>query len=58
MPVHVAVAQDGSNAIISAYHLIAALAEHTRRLNVEAKVAARMSAVRDEVLAQIRGDLP
>lgn len=37
VPVHVAVAQDGSNAIMSAYHLIHALMEHTQRLNAEAK---------------------
>ncbi|HYF08798.1 MAG TPA: ArgE/DapE family deacylase, partial [Acetobacteraceae bacterium] len=33
VPVHVAVAQDGTNAIMSAYHLINALVEHTKRLN-------------------------
>ena len=37
MPVHVAVAQSGSNAIMSAYHLIQALQEHTRQLNEVAK---------------------
>lgn len=36
VPVHVAVAQSGSNAIMSAYHLIQALVEHTRELNVAA----------------------
>ena len=36
VPVHVAVAQDGSNAIMSAYHLLNALAEHTRELNAAA----------------------
>jgi acetylornithine deacetylase len=37
VPVHVAVAQSGSNAILSAYHLIQALQEHTRRINAAAK---------------------
>lgn len=37
VPVHVAVAQSGSNAILSAYHLIQALQEHTRRINEEAR---------------------
>jgi acetylornithine deacetylase len=37
VPVHVAVAQDGSNAIMSAYHLIQALQAHTRRINEEAR---------------------
>ncbi|MFZ4410249.1 MAG: ArgE/DapE family deacylase [Paracraurococcus sp.] len=37
VPVHVAVAQSGSNAILSAYHLIQALQEHTKRINAEAK---------------------
>lgn len=37
VPVHVAVAQSGSNAILSAYHLIQALQEHTRRINGEAR---------------------
>ncbi|WP_431272333.1 ArgE/DapE family deacylase [Dankookia sp. P2] len=37
VPVHVAVAQSGSNAILSAYHLIQALQEHTKRINQEAK---------------------
>jgi acetylornithine deacetylase len=36
VPVHVAVAQSGSNAIMSAYHLLNALAEHTRELNAAA----------------------
>jgi acetylornithine deacetylase len=36
VPVHVAVAQDGSNAILSAYHLIQALQDHTRRINAAA----------------------
>jgi acetylornithine deacetylase len=37
VPVHVAVAQSGSNAILSAYHLIQALQEHTKRINEAAK---------------------
>ena len=49
VPVHVAVAQDGSNAIISAYHLIAALVEHTIRLNAEAKHHPWYAAIRDPI---------
>jgi acetylornithine deacetylase len=37
VPVHVAVAQSGSNAILSAYHLIQALQDHTRAINEAAK---------------------
>lgn len=37
VPVHVAVAQDGTNAIMSAYHLIHALNEHTKALNEAAR---------------------
>lgn len=37
VPVHVAVAQSGSNAIMSAYALINALIEHTKQLNEAAK---------------------
>lgn len=37
VPVHVAVAQSGSNAIMSAYHLIQALQAHTAALNEAAK---------------------
>ncbi|MGY4800004.1 ArgE/DapE family deacylase [Teichococcus aerofrigidensis] len=37
VPVHVAVAQDGSNAILSAMKLIQALQEHTRLQNVAAR---------------------
>jgi acetylornithine deacetylase len=37
VPVHVAVAQSGSNAIMSAYHLIQALVEHTKQINAAAK---------------------
>jgi acetylornithine deacetylase len=37
VPVHVAVAQSGSNAIMSAYHLVLALQQHTETLNEAAK---------------------
>jgi acetylornithine deacetylase len=37
VPVHVAYAQTGTNAILSAYHLIQALQEHTKRINEEAR---------------------
>ena len=37
IPVHVAVAQSGSNAILSAYHLIQALQSHTATLNEAAR---------------------
>ena len=37
VPVHVAVAQSGSNAIMSAYHLIGALVAHTAELNRAAR---------------------
>ena len=37
VPVHVAVTQDGSNAILSAMHLVHALFAHTRMLNEAAK---------------------
>lgn len=37
VPVHVAVAQTGSNAIMSAYHLIQALYDHTAAVNEAAK---------------------
>lgn len=37
VPVHVAVAQSGTNAILSAYHLIQALQAHTGRINEEAR---------------------
>ena len=37
VPVHVAVAQSGSNAILSAYHLIQALQDHTKAINEAAK---------------------
>lgn len=37
VPVHVAVAQDGTNAIMSAYALINALYDHTRTLNAAAR---------------------
>ncbi len=37
VPVHVAVAQSGSNAILSAMHLVQALQEHTKQLNLAAR---------------------
>ncbi len=37
VPVHVAVAQDGSNAIMSAMHLVNAIYAHTKALNTAAK---------------------
>ncbi len=37
VPVHVAVAQSGSNAIMSAYHLVLALQQHTETLNEAAR---------------------
>ncbi len=37
VPVHVAVAQTGSNAILSAFHLIQALQDHTRQINEAAR---------------------
>jgi len=49
VPVHVAVAQDGSNAILSAYHLINALIAHTKTLNEAAKADVWYSAVRDPI---------
>jgi acetylornithine deacetylase len=49
VPVHVAVAQDGSNAIMSAYHLIQALAAHTKSLNEAARSDAWYAQVRDPI---------
>lgn len=49
VPVHVAVAQDGSNAIMSAYHLINALNAHTKALNEAAKTDFWYSVVRDPI---------
>ncbi|WPB86871.1 ArgE/DapE family deacylase [Sediminicoccus rosea] len=58
VPVHVAVAQSGSNAIMSAYHLIQALQEHTRALNEVAKTHPWYAQVQDPIKfnpGQIRG---
>ncbi|MDB5316590.1 MAG: putative peptidase family protein [Rhodospirillales bacterium] len=49
VPVHVAVAQDGSNAILAAMKLVEALAAHTVRLNEEARSHAWFGAVRDPI---------
>lgn len=49
VPVHVAVAQSGSNAIMSAYHLIQALQEHTRQLNEVAKTHPWYAQVQDPI---------
>lgn len=49
VPVHVAVAQDGTNAIMSAYHLIQALVEHTKRLNEAAKSDSWYAPVKDPI---------
>ena len=49
VPVHVAVAQDGSNAILSAMKLVEALAAHTVRLNEAARTHPWFGAVRDPI---------
>ena len=49
VPVHVAVAQDGSNAIMSAYHLINALIAHTKTLNEAAKTDKWYAPIRDPI---------
>ncbi len=49
VPVHVAVAQDGSNAILSAYHLIGALQQHTKALNEAARQDRWYAAVKDPI---------
>jgi acetylornithine deacetylase len=49
IPVHVAVAQDGSNAIMSAYVLIQALYEHTRKLNEAARSSAWYADIKDPI---------
>jgi len=49
VPVHVAVAQDGSNAILSAYHLIGALQEHTKALNAAARQDRWYGGVKDPI---------
>ena len=49
IPVHVAVAQDGSNAIMSAYALIQALYDHTRKLNEAARSSAWYADIKDPI---------
>lgn len=49
VPVHVAVAQSGSNAIMSAYHLILALQEHTKALNEAAKTHPWYAQIQDPI---------
>jgi acetylornithine deacetylase len=49
IPVHVAVAQDGSNAIMSAYVLIQALYAHTRKLNEAARASAWYADIKDPI---------
>lgn len=49
VPVHVAVAQDGTNAIMSAYVLIQALHAHTRRLNEAGRGHPWYAAIRDPI---------
>jgi len=49
IPVHVAVAQDGSNAIMSAYVLIQALYAHTRKLNEAARTNPWYADIKDPI---------
>ena len=49
IPVHVAVAQDGSNAIMSAYVLIQALYAHTRTLNEAARANPWYADIKDPI---------
>ncbi|MBR0642125.1 ArgE/DapE family deacylase [Plastoroseomonas hellenica] len=49
VPVHVAVAQSGSNAIMSAYVLINALIEHTKAVNREAASDPLYAAIKDPI---------
>ncbi|HWL79573.1 MAG TPA: ArgE/DapE family deacylase [Roseomonas sp.] len=49
VPVHVAVAQDGTNAIMSAYHLIQALVEHTAKLNEAAAADSWYGEIRNPI---------
>ncbi len=49
VPVHVMVAQDGTNAILSAFHLVQALQAHTAKLNEAAKAHPWFGAVRDPI---------
>ncbi|MCX7369327.1 MAG: ArgE/DapE family deacylase [Alphaproteobacteria bacterium] len=49
IPVHVAVAQDGSNAIMSAYVLIQAIYAHTRKLNEAARASTWYADIKDPI---------
>ena len=49
VPVHVAVAQDGTNAIMSAYHLIQAMVAHTKALNEAASSDGVYGSIRDPI---------
>ncbi len=49
VPVHVAVAQDGTNAIMSAYALINALYAHTRTLNEAARSSPWYADIKDPI---------
>jgi acetylornithine deacetylase len=49
VPVHVMVAQDGTNAIMSAYALIQALYAHTRRLNEEGRANPWYGGMKDPI---------
>ncbi|WP_316186925.1 MULTISPECIES: ArgE/DapE family deacylase [unclassified Bradyrhizobium] len=48
-PVHVAYAETGTNAILSAMHLIRAFQEHTQGINVRAKSNAWFASVKDPI---------
>ncbi|MGJ5041194.1 MULTISPECIES: ArgE/DapE family deacylase [unclassified Bradyrhizobium] len=48
-PVHVAYAETGTNAILSAMHLIRAFQEHTQEINVRAKSNAWFASVKDPI---------
>jgi acetylornithine deacetylase len=48
-PVHVAYAETGTNAILSAMHLIRAFQDHTKEINARAKSNAWFAAVKDPI---------
>ncbi|XUM21370.1 ArgE/DapE family deacylase [Bradyrhizobium oligotrophicum S58] len=48
-PVHVAYAETGTNAILSAMHLIRAFQEHTKEINARAKSNSWFAAVKDPI---------
>jgi acetylornithine deacetylase len=48
-PVHVAYAETGTNAILSAMHLVRAFQEHTREINARAASNAWFGAVKDPI---------